>query len=88
LIEYSHDSSIHPLAVLTPRVGAGRPSAAADAAEHAQDPDAAAGGARDGRPRRLRPAPPRAQLALGGASAGAGVTRKQTKRRAGLAGGA
>jgi hypothetical protein len=78
---------IHPLRVLT-RIGAGGPSAAADAAEHAQDPDAAAGGARDGRPRRLRPAPPRAQLALGGASAGARVIRKLTNRRASLAGSA
>lgn len=54
-----------------------RPSPAGDAAEHVQDPDAAAGGARAPRARRLLPAPPRAQLALGGAPARAGVKRAE-----------
>lgn len=47
-------------------VDAGRPSAAADAAEHAQDPGAAAGGAGDAGARRLLPEPARARLALYG----------------------
>ena len=54
--------------------GAGGPPPAADAAEHEQDPDGAAGGAGAPGARRLLPAAARAQLALGGAPAGAGVT--------------
>jgi hypothetical protein len=56
---------------------AGRPSSAGDAAEHAQDPHDAAGGEGPPRAGRLLPAPPRAQLALGGAPARVGHKLKR-----------
>ncbi|AQK46487.1 Transcription factor TGA4 [Zea mays] len=50
----------------------GGPSPADDAAADAQDPDAAAGGQGPPGARRLLPAPPHAQLDVGGAPAGGG----------------
>jgi hypothetical protein len=54
------------------RVCAGGPSPADDAATDAQDPDDAAGGQGPAGARRLLPAPPHAELAVGGAPAGGG----------------
>ena len=51
---------------------AGGPSPADDAATDAQDPDDAAGGQGPAGARRLLPAPPHAELAVGGAPAGGG----------------
>jgi hypothetical protein len=51
---------------------AGGPSPADDAAADAQDPDDAAGGQGPPGARRLLPAPPHAELAVGGAPAGGG----------------